>query len=55
MTGFEPGSCGIGIDRAINCATTTAQSAAYSYCEGFQIGEYFCFYNWSFPASTSLY
>ena len=25
MTGFEPGSSGIGSDRAINCATTTAR------------------------------
>ena len=25
MTGFEPGSFGIGIDRAINCLTTIAQ------------------------------
>ena len=24
MTGFEPGSSGIGSDRAANCATTTA-------------------------------
>ena len=24
MTGIEPGSTGIGIDLAINCATTTA-------------------------------
>ena len=24
MTGFEPGSSGIGSNRAINCATTTA-------------------------------
>ena len=24
MTGFEPGSPGIGSDRAVNCATTTA-------------------------------
>ena len=27
MTGFEPGSSGIGSDRAVNCATTTAQRA----------------------------
>ena len=26
MTGFELGSSGIGSNRAINCATTTAQS-----------------------------
>ena len=25
MTGFEPGSSGIGSDRSANCATTTAQ------------------------------
>ena len=25
MTGFEPGSSGIGSDHAANCATTTAQ------------------------------
>ena len=25
MSGFEPGSSGIGSDRAANCATTTAQ------------------------------
>ena len=25
MTGFEPGSSGIGSDRAANCATTTAR------------------------------
>ena len=24
MTGFEPGSSGIGSDRSANCATTTA-------------------------------
>ena len=24
MTGFEPGSSGVGIDHATNCATTTA-------------------------------
>ena len=26
MTGFEPGSSGIGSDHAINCATSTAQN-----------------------------
>ena len=25
MTGFEPGSSGVGIDHATNCGTTTAQ------------------------------
>ena len=24
ITGFEPGSSGIGSDRVVNCATTTA-------------------------------
>ena len=32
MTGFEPGSYGIGNDHSANCATTTAQfSAGFSF------------------------
>ena len=29
MTGFEPGSSGIGSDRSANCATTTALQRIY--------------------------
>ena len=29
MTGFEPGSSGIGSDRSANCATTTAQKCRF--------------------------
>ena len=40
MTGFEPGSSGIGRDRSANCATTTAdrfvfvieKSSPYPHC-----------------------
>ena len=32
-TGFEPGSSGIGIDRAVNSATITAQTK-YSLARG---------------------
>ena len=31
MTGFEPGSSGIGSDRSANCATTTALQRIYLY------------------------
>ena len=30
MTGFEPWPSGIGSDRAVNCATTTATSKNFS-------------------------
>ena len=49
MTGFEPGSSGIGSDRSANCATTTAQSETF----------YFSSLKWyntanSFPFSTFI-
>ena len=34
MTGFEPGSSGIGSDRSANCATTTAQRSNVEVFKG---------------------
>ena len=31
MTGFEPGSSGVGSDHSANCATTTSQGKIFLY------------------------
>ena len=37
MTGFEPGSSGIGSHRYANCATTTAQEHSLLGCSQFVV------------------
>ena len=37
MTGFEPGSSGIGSNRAINCARTTARSCHSTIESGLEV------------------
>ena len=47
MTGFEPGSSGIGTDSSANCATTTSQNnvnvnLVQNACVNFPQGSVYC-------------